>query len=185
MLAHLHKKPTLQKCIGLAAGILFGFLLHKGGVTHYDVILGQLLLQDFTVVKVMLTAVITGMLGVHLLVSLGWATLHPKPGTVGTTVIGGLIFGFGFALLGYCPGTVAGAVGNGRLDALVGGVPGILLGTQLFAILYPALETRLLSKGDFGDITVPTLLKVNPWTVVLPVAALLAVLLWIMEKTGL
>ena len=123
----------VQLTIGLAIGVLFGFLLQKGGVTDYDVIIGQLLLTDFIVLKVMLSAVVTGTLGVHLLRSLGLVRLHPKPGSVGTSIGGGLIFGVGFAVLGYCPGTVAGAVGQGFLDALFGGVAGTLLGTGLFA----------------------------------------------------
>ena len=166
-------------------GVVFGFLLQKGGVTKYDVILGQLLLVDFTVVKIMLSAVITGMIGVHLLVSLGMAQLHPKPGSVGASVIGGLIFGVGFATLGYCPGTVGGAVGNGYLDALFGGVIGILIGSGLFAALYPRLEARVLHKGDFGEITLPQILKVNPWVLVIPAVCVLAGFLFVLESAGL
>jgi hypothetical protein len=178
-----HKK--IQLAIGLAIGVLFGFLLQKGGVTDYDVIIGQLLLADFTVLKVMLSAVVTGTLGVHLLRSLGLVRLHPKPGSLGTSVAGGLIFGVGFAVLGYCPGTVTGAVGQGFLDALFGGVVGTLLGTGLFAAAYPRLQKPILSKGDFGAVTLPELLQVNAWAVVVPVAILLtAVLLW-MERAGL
>ena len=178
-----HKK--IQLAIGLAIGVLFGFLLQKGGVTDYDVIIGQLLLTDFTVLKVMLSAVVTGTLGVHLLRSLGLVRLHPKPGSLGTSVGGGLIFGVGFAVLGYCPGTVAGAVGQGFLDALFGGIVGTLLGTGLFAAVYPKLQQPILSKGDFGAITLPELLQVNAWAVVVPAAILLtAVLLW-MERAGL
>jgi hypothetical protein len=178
-----HKK--IQLAIGLAIGVLFGFLLQKGGVTDYDVIIGQLLLTDFTVLKVMLSAVVTGTLGVHLLRSLGLVRLHPKPGSLGTSVAGGLIFGVGFAVLGYCPGTVTGAVGQGFLDALFGGVAGTLLGTGLFAAVYPKLQKPILSKGDFGAVTLPELLKVNAWVVVVPAAILLtAVLLW-MERAGL
>src|SRR3990172_10730826 len=113
MFKTLHTNKMLQLGIGFFIGILFGFLLQKGGVTKYDVIIGQLLLSDFTVVKIMLTAMITGMIGVHLFRTLGIAQLHPKPGSLGSTVIGGLIFGVGFAVLGYCPGTLAGAVGQG------------------------------------------------------------------------
>ena len=185
MFENLHSKKGLQLTLGLVTGILFGFLLQKGGVTDYDVILGQLLLTDFTVVKIMLSAVITGMLGVHLLRSLGLAKLHPKTGSFGTSVIGGLIFGVGFAVLGYCPGTVAGAVGHGFLDALFGGVTGILLGSGIFAALYPKLHKPVLSKGDFGDLTLPQLLKVNPWVVVVPVAIILIALLLVLEKAGL
>jgi hypothetical protein len=180
MLTSLHSRKKLQLLVGLVTGIAFGFLLQKGGVTRYDVIIGQLLLVDFTVVKVMLSAVITGMLGVHVLRSLGLARLHPKTGSVGSSVIGGLIFGVGFAVLGYCPGTLAGAIGNGFLDALVGGFPGILIGSGLFATLYPRLDRAILNRGDFGNVTLPQLLKVNPWVVVIPVAALLTgLLLWI------
>ena len=98
---------------GLVFGIIFGFLLQKGGATKYDVIIGQLLLTDFTVLKIMLSASLTGMIGVYLMKSLGWVQLYPKSGSVGINVIGGLIFGVGFAVLGYCPGTIAGAIGNG------------------------------------------------------------------------
>ena len=113
---------------GLAFGIVFGFLLQKGGATKYDVIVGQLLLTDFTVLKIMLSAVVTGMIGIHFMKNLGWVELYPKSGSVGKNIFGGLIFGVGFALLGYCPGTIAGAVGNGYLDGIIGGLAGILIG---------------------------------------------------------
>src|SRR5512137_2931814 len=99
MLKTLHAGKTSQLTIGFCLGIFFGFLLQKGGVTRYDVILGQLLLRDFTVVKVMLTAVVVGKIGVHFLKGLGMAELHPKSGSIGSSVVGGLIFGVGFALL--------------------------------------------------------------------------------------
>ncbi|MBN1670376.1 MAG: YeeE/YedE family protein [Kiritimatiellae bacterium] len=185
MLESLHARKRLQLVLGLLSGIVFGFLLHKGGVTKYDVILGQLLLADFRVLKVMLSAVVVGMVGVHLLKSLGWVRLHPKPGSVGATVIGGLIFGAGFAVLGYCPGTVAGAVGNGCLDALTGGMTGMLIGAGLFAALYGRLRNTVLRKGDFGDVTLPRLLKVNEWGVVLPLTACLILVLLALEKSGL
>ena len=169
---------------GLAFGIIFGFLLQKGGVTKYDVILGQLLLTDFTVLKIMLSAVITGMLGIYLMKSLGWVELQPKSGSVGMNVIGGLIFGVGFALLGYCPGTIAGAIGNGFFDALVGGVIGIWIGTGFFAAIYPKLRKGILKKGDYGDVTLPCLLKVNDWFIVIPVAILIFLVLYGLELAG-
>ena len=185
MFKSLHPKKAVQLVLGLVMGIVFGFLLHKGGVTNYDVIIGQLLLKDFTVVKIMLSAVITGTLGVHLLRSLGMAQLHPKPGSFGASVIGGLIFGVGFATLGYCPGTIAGAVGRGAIDALLGGVVGILVGAGVFAAIYPGTQRVILRKGDFGELTLPQLLKVNPWVVVIPVVIILAGLLLLLEKAGL
>ena len=179
-------KPDRSPLIwGLFFGIIFGFLLQKGGVTKYDVIVGQLLLEDFTVLKVMLSAVVTGMVGIYFMKTLGWVQLHPKPGSAGMSIIGGLIFGIGFAVLGYCPGTIAGAVGNGYLDALIGGVIGILAGAGLFASLYPKVIDGILKKGDFGTITLPALFKVNEWIVVFPMAVLLILILFWLESTGL
>jgi len=91
----------LQLGLGLIMGTCFGSLLQKSGVTRYEVIMEQLLLRDWTVAKVMLSAVVTGMLGIHLLRIPGLVRLHKKSGSVGSTVVGGLIFGIGFALLGY------------------------------------------------------------------------------------
>ena len=170
---------------GFLFGIIFGFLLQKGGVTKFDVIVGQLLLNDFTVVKIMLSAVVTGMIGIHLMKSLGWVQLNPKPGSWGKNAIGGLIFGLGFALLGYCPGTIAGAIGNGYLDALVGGLAGILLGSGLFAAAYPGLRDGILKKGDFGNLTLPRLFKVSDWAVIVPLSILIVLLLYLMERAGL
>jgi hypothetical protein len=185
MLKVIRSNRGAQLGIGLVIGILFGFLLQRSGVTKYDVILNQLLLTDFTVVKVMLSAVVTGMLGVHLSKSLGLVRLHPKPGSVGTSVVGGLIFGVAFAILGYCPGTIAGAVGQGSLDAMIGGTAGILVGSGLFAAVYPKLQKPILMQGDFGTLTLPELFKVNAWVVAIPVAVLLVVLLALLESAGL
>lgn len=178
-------RGSSQLLWGLAFGIVFGFLLQKGGATKYDVIVGQLLLTDHTVLKIMLSAVVTGMLGIYAMKSLGWVELQPKSGSAGMNIVGGLIFGIGFAVLGYCPGTIAGAIGNGYLDALVGGLAGILIGAGLFAALYPRLSRGILAKGYFGDLTLPRLFKVNDWFVVVPVAGLIIALLYALESTGL
>ncbi len=184
MLKIIHSKKSLQLGIGLLVGIIFGFLLQKGGVTKYDVIIGQLLLTDFTVVKIMLSAVATGMVGVYLLKELGLAQLHLKDGSFGSSVIGGLIFGVGFGLLGYCPGTAAGAIGQGALDALFGGTVGILTGCWLFAAVYPKLEKTILNLGYFGELTLPQLLKVKTWPVIITACAAIIALLFGIEKAG-
>lgn len=175
------KRPLFY---GLGFGILFGFLLHKGGATKYDVIVAQLLLTDYTVLKIMLSAVATGMIGVYAMKSLGWIKLSLKKGSVGMNVLGASIFGVGFAVLGYCPGTIAGAIGNGYLDAITGGLAGIVLGTWIFASMYPKLKDGILKKGYFGDITLPRLLKVNDWVVVVPAVTLIVLVLFWMEKAG-
>lgn len=178
MLARLRSHHRFQLAAGLLIGVGFGFLLQRGGVTRFDVVVGQLLLQDFTVVKIMLTAVVTGMIGVHAMRAAGWATLSKKPGAVGSTVIGGLIFGAGFALLGYCPGTLLGAVGQGSIDALFG-VAGVLAGTSIYAAAYPRLSQGVLRLGDFGHITLPELFRAGTWPVVAGVAAFITLILMV------
>ena len=185
MLESMRSNRSLQLLIGLLIGAGFGFLLQKGGLTSYNVIVGQLLFTDFTVLKTMLTAMITGMIGVHLLKSRGIINFHPKPGSFGSTVIGGLIFGVGFALLGYCPGTVVGAAAQGSLDAPFGGIVGGTIGAGIFATLYPRLERCFLKKGYFGELTLPQMLKVGEWTIIIPLSMLIVLLFVILEKAGL
>lgn len=163
MLERLHKQKKVQLAIGLFIGFCFGFLLQKGGVTRYDYIMNQLLLRDWTVVQIILTAIATGMVGVYFLRSEGLAQLHKKSGSFGATVIGGLIFGVGFGLLGYCPGTMAGAAAQGSIDALLGGVLGMLVGVGIYAAMYGPLSQTVLKVGEFGEITLPQLLKWRTW----------------------
>lgn len=185
MFEDLHNRKSTQLTIGLLIGICFGFLLQRGGVTRYDVIMGQLLLTDFTVIKVMLTAIAIGMIGIYTMKSFGLVKLHAKPGTVGSTVIGGLIFGVGFAVLGYCPGTVAGAAAQGSLDALLGGIPGIFVGVWIYSMLYPALRKNLLYYGSFGKITFPELFKIKEWIAVWIASIAILIFFLILEKKGL
>jgi hypothetical protein len=185
MLKRLRESSGSQLFIAFLIGIGFGFSLNKGGLTRFDIIIGQLLFEDFTVIKVMMSAIATGMIGVYAMKSLGWVTLSPKPGSVGSTVIGGLIFGVGFGLLGYCPGIVVGAVAHGALDALFGGMVGMLIGSAIFAALFPKLNGRILRWGSFGNPTFPDLLKVNPWVVVVPFAGGIFIFLYWLESVGL
>ena len=183
-LVTIRNNRTAQAALGLLTGIAFGFLLQKAGVTSYDVIIGQLLLTDFTVVKVMFSAVLVGMIGIYAMKSAGVVRLHCRMGSIGATVIGGLIFGAGFALLGYCPGTAAGAIGTGALDALFG-VVGIAIGAGIFARLYPILASTVLNRGAFPAETVPELLGVRPVVVIAGVAVVILTLFFLFPVYGI
>ncbi len=150
---------------GLITGILFGFLLQKGRVIRYDQQIGALRFLDMTIVKFMLSSVLVGMAGVYCLKDFGLATLSIKPTILGGAIIGGLIYGIGWGLLGYCPGTSLGAVGEGRWDG-VWGILGMLAGAALFAEAYPLLKRTVLTWGDFGKITLPQVLGVNHWFII-------------------
>lgn len=182
MLKKLHSRKGIQNLLGLVIGFSFGFLLQKGGVCDYEVIMRQLLLEDFTVMKIILTAIVTGMLGVYAMRDAGWVELHKKPGSLGSSIPGPLIFGVGFALLGYCPGTSVGAIGHGALDALVGGL-GIMIGAGIYAETYPFWQKRVLHIGDFGDKTLIELVHArNPWTVIIPAAVIIIIFLIFLER---
>ena len=151
---------------GLNTGILFGFLLQRAQVLRYDKQLGALRLLDMTIVKFMLSSVLVGMIGVYFLKDLGLAALSVKPTILGGNILGGLIFGIGWALLGYCPGTSLGALGEGRWDGLWG-ILGMLAGAALFAEVYPTLKATILTWGDYGKITLPEVLGINHWFLIL------------------
>lgn len=150
---------------GLITGILFGFLLQKGRVIRYDKQLGALRLMDMTIVKFMLSAILVGMVGIYLLKDLGLVGLQVKATVLGGNIIGGLIFGIGWGLLGYCPATQAGALGEGRWDALWG-ILGMLAGAAIFAETYPVLKKTILMWGNLGKITLPQVLGLNHWFII-------------------
>lgn len=174
-----------QLIVGLIIGFGFGFLLQKGGVTTYNVIEEQLLLTDFTVAKVIGAAVLVAMPLLFISRHFGLTEQHVVKRGLGTSVIGGLIFGVGFGLLGYCPGTVAGAIGQGSLDALFGGALGILIGTALFAGMYPKLKNGVLTARPFTNATLPEFLRLPP-KVVVPLCMVGGIIVfWVIECLGL
>ena len=168
-----------QLALGLLCGLAFGFLLQKGGVAKYHVLIGVLLLEDFTVIKVMLSAIVVGMIGVFGLYWLGLVKLHVKPTRYAANILGGLMFGVGFAFLSYCPGTGAAALGQGNWDAIAG-VVGLMAGSYLFAEASGWLDSTVMKWGDRGKLTLPELVHMKRTTflliwVPLLIAALFAI----------
>lgn len=146
-----------QLVLGLIFGTVFGFLLQKGGVAKYEVLMGQFLLTDFTVVKVMLTAIVVGMIGVFSMRAMGLVKLHVKSTRYAANITGGLLFGVGLALLGYCPGTGAAALGQGNYDAIAG-IAGLMAGSYVFAETSDYLAGTLQKIGNRGRIMLPDLI---------------------------
>jgi uncharacterized membrane protein YedE/YeeE len=156
---HAAGKPDSprQLVLGLLFGVVFGFLLQKGGVAKYEVLMGQFLLTDFTVIKIMLTAIIVGMVGVFMLHALGLVELHVKPTRYAANIAGGLLFGVGLALLGYCPGTGIAALGQGNYDAIAG-ILGLMAGSYFYAETSGYLVSTIQKIGNRGLIMLPDLL---------------------------
>jgi uncharacterized membrane protein YedE/YeeE len=150
--------------LGLITGILFGVLLQKGRVLRFEKQIGALLLQDMTIFKFMLSAILVGMVGILLLGDLGIIQLSHKPMNVGAVLIGGALFGTGWAIMGFCPGTSIGAMGEGRWHAVFA-VLGMLAGAAIYAELYPFYQETVLAWKDFGKVGWPEVLGVSQWVI--------------------
>lgn len=174
--AGLPERGASQLALGLLFGIVFGFLLQKGGVGKYEVLIGMLLLRDFTVLKVMLSAVLVGMIGIYSLHAAGQVNLHVKPTRYAANLLGGIVFGVGFALSAYCPGTSAVALGQGNYDALAV-IVGLMAGSYLFAELSKWLDQTVSRWGDHGALTLVDLVRMRASVVIPTMAALVLLVL--------
>ncbi len=159
----------------LASGLLFGFVLEQAGFGSPCKLTAQFRLTDWSVFKVMFTAIVVASLGIQLLQlnnTFGSAGFYVAPALLGATAVGGAFVGAGFAVGGYCPGTsVVGAM-TGRLDGVVFAL-GMVLGIWLFSLNFDAeWMQQLLSAGKLPQKTLPQLLGVSSWMVLLVVALL-------------
>ncbi len=173
-----------QLVYGLVTGIIFGFFLQKARVIRYDKQIAALRLMDMTIVKFMFTSVLVAMVGTYLLKDLGIVNLSLKTTVLGGNIIGGLIFGIGWGLLGYCPGTQLGALGEGRWDS-IWGLIGMLVGAGIFAEMFPFLKNTVLTWGNLGKITIPQVLGINHWIVIVAFVIIGILMFRWFEKKGL
>ncbi|MBX3402161.1 MAG: YeeE/YedE family protein [Phycisphaeraceae bacterium] len=181
MFSNFFADPTTL-LLGAITGLVFGFLLQKGGVTRYNVIVRQFLFRDFTVLKTMLTAIIVGAIGIYAMLALGMIEgLHVKTAALMMNLLGGAIFGVGMVLLGYCPGTAVAAAGQGSRDALVG-IAGGLVGALAYAEAYPWISKNIEPVANFGKITFPGISHVSPWLFIVPLALIASALFYWLER---
>lgn len=156
---------STDQWLGLVTGILFGFLLQKGRVLRFDKQVGAMLLKDMTIFKFMLSAILVGMVGILLLSDLEIIKLSHKPMNVGAVVLGGAFFGIGWAIMGFCPGTSVGALGEGRWHAVFA-IIGMIVGAAVYAELYPFFKSTVLAWKDFGKVGLPDVIGVSHWVIV-------------------
>lgn len=159
---------TASLILAVVFGAIFGILLHRGGVTSYNVIVNQFRFRDFTVLKIMLTAVVVGGIGVLILHGISGAegkplaNYHIKNAQMLGVLIGSGIFGIGMVLYGYCPGTGVAAIGTGSIHALVGAL-GMLAGGILYALSFEWVQKTILSVADLGKKRLPDLVGIGDW----------------------
>ena len=169
---------------GVVSGILFGILLQRAEVLRYDRQVGALRLMDMTIFKFMLSAIMVAAVGIYALKDMGLVSLSLKSTAFGAQIVGGTLFGIGWGLLGYCPGTAGGALGEGRLDA-AWGLLGMLAGGAAYAGLYPAFKATVIGLGNLGKVTLPQVTGMPHWAVIAAMIVLFVGAFRVFEKKGL
>lgn len=164
--------------IGLATGVIFGFALEKSRVFEPGVIVGQMQLRNFLMLKVFLAAVITGLVVLAIMNGVFGVKLSLKPLLLKADLIGGLILGAGITLAGACPGTTLAQIGAGYRDAIF-----VLLGGIAGALTYGYLDIPVTGYlAETGKkIGFDQLLGLPFWQTALGLAAVLALVLWGLE----
>ena len=171
--------------LGLLIGIAFGAALFLAGLSNPRLILEMLRLRDLRLLRVIVSALATGILGVALLDAGGLAHTSIKTLHLVALLLGGALFGAGFAVSGYCPGTSLAGAAEGRRDApfvVLGG----LLGTAAYALAYGWLQPLVVAPATFGKPTVPSLLGLPPLPVALVLGGALVALIasWRLRERG-
>jgi hypothetical protein len=164
---------TSALVLAVVFGTAFGFLLHRGRVADYNTIVNQFRFRDFTVLKIMFTAIVVGGVGVLALNGAGLAQWHIKNADMLAIILGAGLFGSGMVIYGYCPGTALAAIGAGSVHALVGAF-GMIAGAVLYAFTFDAVKAWIIPVGQLGKLRLPEVLGLGPWTIfgVLAVVAL-------------
>jgi uncharacterized membrane protein YedE/YeeE len=159
--------------MALVLGVFFGFFLERGGLGNPHKLTGVFYLTDFAVPKAMFTAILVAATGLCVLSDLRVLDMSKVwliPTFFWPQLAGGALFGLGFLVSGYCPGTAVAGLASGRLDALVTMI-GVGSGSLLFSVLFPWLE-RFYKTSEMGQPTLPNLLGMNHWAVLALVFAL-------------
>lgn len=169
--------------LGLLTGIAFGALLERTGASSYAMIVNMLRLKDLTIMKFLFAAVAAGSVGIYLVDRLGTAHIGIAPVYLVGIPAGGVIFGIGWALAGYCPGTALVAMAQGKADAAVT-VLGGLAGALTMSLMWDRIKPALIDPLNYGSRSVPDLLGADPLLTALVFAALLAVLIAWLDRQG-
>jgi len=144
----------------LVFGALFGWIIDYGRLNKYDVISAQAGFKNNTVLKAILLSIGVGAILLSIFIGLGWAGFHVKPFVVWGVVIGGLLFGAGMAVLGYCPGTLPISAAQGAVDAWIG-IAGGVLGGWFYTLIYPDISGLL--DFNMGKISLFSLVEDFSW----------------------
>jgi hypothetical protein len=165
--------------VGLATGFIFGFALEKSRVFEPGVIVGQMQLKTFIMLKVFLAAVVTGLVVLAVMNGFFGMKLSLKPLLWRADIIGGFILGVGIVISGACPGTSLAQIGAGYRDALFV-VAGGIAGAMFYGYNDAAITAAFAEKG--GKIGFDQLAGLPFWAGALILAVVLTVGLVVLEQ---
>ncbi len=154
-------------------GVGFGFVLERAGFGNAKTLAGQWYGYNFAVLRVMFTAIVVAMVGLFGLYYLGLVDLgqiYINETFLWPQLVGGLIFGAGFVIGQYCPGTAVVACATGKIDAMIY-MLGFVLGLVAFFFAFPKLESFYMSSSK-GRVLLPDALHVSTGLIVLGVVVM-------------
>jgi hypothetical protein len=165
--------------IAFVLGSGFGFALERAGFGSARKLTAVFYLYDMAVVKVMFTAIVTAMTGLYIFSAVGvldLAALYIEPTSFAAQTIGGLVFGAGFILGGYCPGTAVAAIATGRKDGMSFAL-GMLAGILAYVELTPGIDNWIKATTQ-GEMTLPSVSGLSMGWYVLAFIAVLVLAAW-------
>ena len=172
---------ALTLVLGIVMGIVFGWALEKSRVINPEVIIGQFQLKIFIMLKVFLTAIVTGLCVFSIFFFLGFDRLNWKVFSLGPDVIGGVLLGIGIAIAGACPGTVFAQIGAGYKDSIAM-LFGAIAGAIVYAEIKPLLMALIPFQGPAQKITLNQLFGLPFWAIAVPMICCLVSVLLFLEK---
>jgi len=193
---------TMLMISGILLGTLFGFVLQRGRFCMNSAFRDIILMKDYTLLKAVVIAIVVQLIGFHLMGSMDWIQLNPKPFLWAAVIVGGFIFGIGMVLAAGCASGTTYRVGEGMVGSLIA-LLGLMIGTVVTKLgalswLDSLLKTdifKAITTTDLGvdpgpylkegstSLTLANMLGLNPWILVGIIAAVvLIVLIWKREN---
>jgi len=181
---------------GLVVGIIFGFVLQRGRFCMNSAFRDIILMKEYTLLKAVALAIVVQMIGFHLMATMEWIQLNPKPLYWGAMIFGGFIFGIGMVLAAGCASGTTYRVGEGMMGSfvallglMIGGLVtsgGVLIELKSYLQTNTAITTTDLGissgplvKEGSTSLTLANVFSLDPWIFVAIIAIIiLAVLIW-------
>lgn len=171
--------------VGLLTGVAFGAILQRVGASSFEMIVNMLRLKNLTIMKFMFLAIAVAAVGMYV-VNQFWpdqAHIGIAPLYLGGLIVGGVIFGIGWAVAGYCPGTALVAMAEGKLDAAIT-VLGGLVGAFVLTLIWDPVKSAFVDPLNYGSKSLPDIIGAKPLLVAIVFAVLAVIFIMWLDHRG-